>query len=163
MATVMPVSGPFIPKATRQIKLWTYNLGHLSPLISDGSRLLSVTSLHVLQMMGIPPSVGNQWYATKTIKMIEIFRLIRYMMVVWQNKLFYMLGDLNIDLLKFEEHRLTSSFLDMLYSNNVFPLITKPTSVTQTTATLIDHVLTNNFRYIMYWYIRPLCCISYCW
>ena len=62
-----------------------------------------------------------------------------------ENKLFYMLGDLNIDLLIYEEHRLTSSFLDMLYSNNVFPLITKPTRVTQTTATLIDHVLTNNF------------------
>ena len=56
-----------------------------------------------------------------------------------------MLGDLNIDLLKYEEHRLTSSFLDMLYSNNVFPLTTKPTGVTQTNATLIDHVLTNNF------------------
>ena len=62
-----------------------------------------------------------------------------------ENKLFYMLGDLNIDLLKYEEHRLTSSFVDILYSNNVFPLITKPTRVTQTTATLIDHVLTNNF------------------
>ena len=62
-----------------------------------------------------------------------------------ENKLFYMLGDLNIDLLKYEEHRLMSSFVDILYSNNVFPLIIKPTRVTQTTATLIDHVLTNNF------------------
>ena len=62
-----------------------------------------------------------------------------------ENKLFYMLGDLNIDPLKYDEHRLTSSFLDMLCANNVFPLITKPTGVTQTTATLIDHVFTNNF------------------
>ena len=61
-----------------------------------------------------------------------------------ENKLFYMLGDLNIDLLTYGEHRLTSSFLDM-YSNNVFTLITKPTRVTQTTATLSDHVLTYNF------------------
>ena len=52
-------------------------------------------------------------------------------MVNKETKLFYVLGDLNIDLLKYEEHRLTSSFLDMLYSNNVFPLITKPTRVTQ--------------------------------
>ena len=56
-----------------------------------------------------------------------------------------MLGDLNIDFLKCDEHRLTSSFIDTLYSNNVFPLITKPTRVTQSTATLIDHILTNNF------------------
>ena len=41
-----------------------------------------------------------------------------------ENKLFYMLGDLIIDLLKYEEHRLTSSFVDILYSNNIFPLIT---------------------------------------
>ena len=56
-----------------------------------------------------------------------------------ENKLFYVLGDLNIDLLKYEEHRLASSYLDMLYSTNVFPLITKPTRVTQTNDTLIDH------------------------
>ena len=61
------------------------------------------------------------------------------------NQLFDMLGDLNIDLLKCEAHRLTSSFVDILYSNNVFPLITKPIRVTPTTATLIDLVLTNTF------------------
>ena len=34
--------------------------------------------------------------------------------------------------------------LDPIYACNVFPLITKPTRVTETTATLIDHILTNN-------------------
>ena len=67
-------------------------------------------------------------------------------MVNKENKLFSMLRDLNIEFLKSEEHRLISSFLDMLYSNIVFPLIVKPKIVTQTTATLIDHVLTNNFN-----------------
>ena len=62
-----------------------------------------------------------------------------------ENKLFCMLGDLNIDFLKYDEHRLTSPFIDTLYSNNVFPLITKPTRVTQRTATLINQILTNNF------------------
>ena len=33
----------------------------------------------------------------------------------------------------------------MIYSYSVFPLICKPTRVTKTTATLIDHILTNNF------------------
>ena len=32
-----------------------------------------------------------------------------------------------------------------MFSNNVFPVITKPTRVTDKTATLIDHILTNNF------------------
>ena len=34
--------------------------------------------------------------------------------------------------------------MDMTAFCNVFPLITKPTRVTSTTATLIDHILTNN-------------------
>ena len=65
-----------------------------------------------------------------------------------ENTLFYMLEDLNIELLKCDEHRLTSSFIDILYSNNVYPLITQPTRVTQNSATLIDHILTNNFDII---------------
>ena len=60
-------------------------------------------------------------------------------------KICYILGDLNIDFLKYDEHRPTSTFLDVLYAYNVFPLISKPTRVTKSTATLIDHILTNNF------------------
>ena len=55
-----------------------------------------------------------------------------------ENKLIYLMGDTNIDLLKNGEHSLTSDFLDMMYSHNLIPLITKPTRVTQTTATLIE-------------------------
>ena len=59
-------------------------------------------------------------------------------------KLCYLLGDLDIDFLKAEDHRATDELLDVLYCCNVFPLITKPTRVTSTTASLIDHILTNN-------------------
>ena len=62
-----------------------------------------------------------------------------------ERKLCYILGDLNIDFLKHDEHRSTSTFLDVLYTYNVFPVISKPTRVTKNTATLIDHILTNNF------------------
>ena len=33
-----------------------------------------------------------------------------------------------------------------MYSNSMFPLITKPTRVTKDTATLIDHICINNFE-----------------
>ena len=56
-----------------------------------------------------------------------------------------MLGDLNIDFLNYKNNQSTATFVDMLYSFNVFPLITKPTRITNETATLIDHILTNNF------------------
>ena len=48
-----------------------------------------------------------------------------------ERKLCYFLGDLNVDLLKYESHQSTAAFLDTLYSYNVFPLITKPTRVTR--------------------------------
>ena len=62
-----------------------------------------------------------------------------------ERKICYFLGDLNLDLLKHEEHRPTSAFLDILYSYNVYPLISKPTRVYTNSTTLIDHILTNNF------------------
>ena len=62
-----------------------------------------------------------------------------------EKKICYFLGDLNLDLLRNEKHRPTSAFLDILYSYNVYPLISKPTRVTANSATLIDHILTNNF------------------
>ena len=81
---------------------------------------------------------------------IDIFndRLNDILNIIYrERKICYFLGDLNIDLLKYEEHRPTSEFLDLIYSYNVFPLISKPTRITSNTATLIDHILTNNFQY----------------
>ena len=56
----------------------------------------------------------------------------------------YILGDMNIDLLKHHTHLQTGRYLDMLYSHNLLPVITKPTRITNHTATLIDHIYTNS-------------------
>ena len=66
--------------------------------------------------------------------------------VCQEHKTFYCIGDLNIDFFKCDVHKPTSAILDTLYTYNAFPLITKPTRVTETTATLIDHILTNNIN-----------------
>ena len=55
----------------------------------------------------------------------------------------YIFGDMNINFLKFSEHTQTEEFLDTLYANNILPIITKPTRLTDHTATLIDHIYTN--------------------
>ena len=62
-----------------------------------------------------------------------------------ERKICYFLGDLNIDILQYENHKPTVTCLENLYTYSVFPLITKPTRITNESATLIDHVLTNNF------------------
>ena len=50
---------------------------------------------------------------------------------------------MNIDFLKVGTHSKTEDYLDMLYSSNLLPVITKPTRITSHTATLIDHIYTN--------------------
>ena len=61
-----------------------------------------------------------------------------------EKKLFYLMGDINVCLLKSDSHRASTAMLDMFYSYNVFPIIGKPTRVTRDTATVIDHIWTNN-------------------
>ena len=58
--------------------------------------------------------------------------------------LFRIMGDMNIDLLKFEVHRRTDDYLNNLFSHGFLPVISKPTRVTNTSATLIDHIYTND-------------------
>ena len=52
----------------------------------------------------------------------------------------YIFGDMNINFLKFNEHTQTEEFFDVLYANNISPITTKPTRLTDHTRTLIDHI-----------------------
>ena len=78
----------------------------------------------------------------------------------------YILGHLDIDYFKYDEYMPTSTFLDVFYTHNVFPVLSKPTHVTKNTANLIDHILTNNFdmstnhKQRIIWFIWALCNIS---
>ena len=79
---------------------------------------------------------------------MEIFndRMFDIMNIVQRERqICYFLGDLNVDFLKHGSHQSTAAFLDSFYPYNVFPLITEPRGVTRESATLIDHVLMNNF------------------
>ncbi len=49
-------------------------------------------------------------------------------------------GDLNFDMLKINSHRTTSDMLSHALSAGLIPCITKPTRVTQSTATLIYNI-----------------------
>ena len=60
-----------------------------------------------------------------------------------ENKLCYLLGDYNINLLNVDTHTSTADFNDTMFSNGFIPLISRPTRVTQSTATLIDNIFTN--------------------
>jgi len=53
------------------------------------------------------------------------------------------MGDLNINLLKYNSHNPTNEFINSTLSHGFVPMITKPTRLTHTSATLIDHIYTN--------------------
>ena len=73
-----------------------------------------------------------------TVKMENILKMLN------QRKYeVYLMGDINIDFLNYTAHAPTEEYLDMLYSNDFLPLITKPTRITNHTKTLIDHIYTN--------------------
>ena len=51
-------------------------------------------------------------------------------------------GDFNLDLLKYETHAPTASYLDLLTERRLLPRIVRPTRIKKQSATLIDHIFT---------------------
>ena len=80
---------------------------------------------------------------TNPVEFLDIFSEIMHD-IKRENKLCYLLGDYNFDLLKSESHLPTSNFLDLMYSCSFLPLIHKPTRLSKSTATLIDNIFTND-------------------
>ena len=62
-----------------------------------------------------------------------------------ENKLLFMMGDYNINLLNNDVHEPTGEFVDILTSYSLYPSILKPTRITHKSATLIDNIFTNNY------------------
>ena len=55
----------------------------------------------------------------------------------------FVCGDLNIDLLKSNDHKKTAEFIDTMFSFGFYPLIIKPSRITKDSATLIDNIFVN--------------------
>ena len=63
-----------------------------------------------------------------------------------KTKTCYILGDMNYNLINIDQHVHTKSYYDLLTAASFKTLITKPTRITETNATLIDHMWTNDLR-----------------
>ena len=62
-----------------------------------------------------------------------------------ENKLVFLMGDWNLNLIRHHCHKATSEFLDTLTDSRLFfPLITRPTRITAHKASLIDNIFTND-------------------
>ena len=61
-----------------------------------------------------------------------------------ENKTTFLLGDFNIDLLKYESHTSTNEFLDSLSSNMILPYILHPNRITVHSKSLIDNIFSDH-------------------
>ena len=84
------------------------------------------------------PSAGMDEFTVKLEELLKESNLNKYDA--------YIMGDMNIDLLKHHTHQQTGQYVDMLYSYDLLPVITKPTRITSHTATLTDHIYTNTIN-----------------
>ena len=64
-------------------------------------------------------------------------------MVRSENKLVYWARDFKINLLNAESHKATNEFLNVMLSNSLYPAITKPTRISEHSATVIDNIYCN--------------------
>ena len=58
------------------------------------------------------------------------------------------MGDFYIDLLKTESCDISDRFSEQLFTSSFLPLITRPTRITEYTATLMDNIFTNDIEQI---------------
>ena len=66
-----------------------------------------------------------------------------------ENNYCILLGDNNLDLLKFESHPDTNSFLSILGTFYFQPQILQPTGITDHSATLIDNIFFNSLEHFV--------------
>ena len=67
---------------------------------------------------------------------------------------FYALGDFNIDFMQIKVNKNICMYAENLITSSMKCLIDKPTRITETSKTLIDHIYTNNIKTSLYSEIR---------
>ena len=58
------------------------------------------------------------------------------------NKAAFLLGDFNLNALDYDTNEVVKNLFNLVFQNEFLPLIRKPTRITRTSATAIDHILT---------------------
>ena len=72
------------------------------------------------------------------------FRKALDMIIKQSNKICALIGDFNVDLIKYETETNTGEFYDLLCSYSFRPLILQPTRITLKSPTLIDNIFIND-------------------
>ncbi len=93
----------------------------------------------------------QQWLA-------QMENLLSQLTTSWDG-LLILTGDININLLKSDAH-LTKQYLDLLSTFDLTQHVQKATRITQTTTTLIDHIISNNPKRVTHTDVLPCSSVS---
>ena len=117
---------------------------------------LSIFNPHVMETMFVEiqykhskPIIVGVIYRPNTLPRADLDLFISNLLEIQskisnENKTSYLMGDYNINLLNFGTHTKTDEFIDDIISQGFLPYILKPTRVTETSATLRDHIYSNH-------------------
>ncbi|XP_065654714.1 uncharacterized protein LOC136081332 [Hydra vulgaris] len=61
------------------------------------------------------------------------------------NKAVYFIGDINLNILDYENKIYIKNFFNTIFQNSYIPLINKPTRITKESSTSLDRIITNEF------------------
>ena len=90
-----------------------------------------------------PPGTDVSLFNTELLSLLNVINCKNNKMSA------FIMGDFNLDLLHSDSHGPTGEFLNIMISNSFLPTICHPTRITETSATLIDNIFTNNIRFKM--------------
>ena len=67
----------------------------------------------------------------------------RIIKITFQEKPLFLVGDLNTNSLDYSRNTCVRDFFNLVFQNDIFPVIKRSIRVTKSSAKIIDHILTN--------------------
>ena len=123
----------------------TFNFNIMSDLCSSNSALFDSVFVEIENPHGKNLIIGRV-YRPPSANLHAFLESFQQLLdrVTRDNKMCYIMGDFNLDLLNTDLHSATNEFINALFSHFLYPLISRPTRLTSYSATLIDNIFTNN-------------------
>ena len=117
----------------------------IEPLTLSSPDLQSLFTKFVFN--GKPYVIGNLYRPPSRslpVFLEKVSYILEYCRLNYADHVVYMLGDTNVDLLKYKDNTMMQNFAHSMFSYDFTPVIRRPTRVTITNASLIDHIWSND-------------------
>ena len=113
------------------------------------AKLPDKTTVIIGNIYRSPSPIENMTQSVQLDSFIDILSNVVSKLSDYNSKV-YILGDFNIDILQYKNHRKTQDFIDSMFASGFLQIINHPTRISthanNSSATLIDHIWTNSIN-----------------